>query len=720
MPKQPTLHALLIGINDYNPPVPALEGCVPDAKRLEAYLNKQQKDFDLQLHCLHDEKATKKNIIRIIRNELTRAKEGDSVLITYSGHGMQEFADQDLWPQERDGMLECLVCYNPEGDTDFLLADKELRYLIHEIQAPFLNSTDPPHVVLLMDCCHSGDNTRSIPQGLPGQRTTLQTAKQRSKENFFFWDENRSADFDRLPFMQQESRHLQMAACQDRQIAKEDFLLGAEKSGVFTTSLLELLERQNGNLTYYDLKRQLGALTKYRYDQVPQLYTAGQQDDQFLGFLKRKVDQSQSLTAEAHFNPRKTWVLDRGSLHGINNRMNGITILDEQGEPLTIAQVKAVETDHTLLSIKPADSTRLDRKKPYRCRIPTQFALPFGLFLNNIELSKERFTSLQQELKEQSGLFNVLEKEKGADFTLHLEEETYTLTRAYDPYRPVAEAINASKNRRERGNDIKELKAYLAQMSQFRYLQQLQSEPRERAVFGSRLPISIECAFNGEQGNWTTVKQEKEFFHIPMQRVMHAKYDWRQDVRLVFHNKLSRPVWLGLIFLDVNFSANARILNPPVQAIEPGGKPLELEFSPYLERYFEQYNWPGSQIQFKLIISTLDNINLIPLVFNMEQGLPAPYYLGGDKGRGGLFGGDRNIHQEHGWMTQDLVLELQNPHFNKVCPDLLTLMLEDGRMRPYAEHHYLAQPYRPGQEPLLKEGIVFAEGSCFSAIRNEV
>jgi len=151
-----------VGINTYRDDLilegrvkfPQLRGCVEDSRKMQNYLQ-QDNGFEKDILVLNDQQATKAAIVKSFRQHLSQAKEGDVALFYYSGHGTQELADQDAWKSESDNRLECIACYYDEQQQEeFLLADKELRFLINEL------SQSKAHVVTIFDCCHSGGMTR--------------------------------------------------------------------------------------------------------------------------------------------------------------------------------------------------------------------------------------------------------------------------------------------------------------------------------------------------------------------------------------------------------------------------------------------------------------------------------------------------------------------------------------------------------------------------------
>ena len=66
------LYALLVGIDNYPNPNHNLQGCVNDITAVEEYLNERfdQQKYQLNLHILKDEQATRAAVIHGFRNHL--------------------------------------------------------------------------------------------------------------------------------------------------------------------------------------------------------------------------------------------------------------------------------------------------------------------------------------------------------------------------------------------------------------------------------------------------------------------------------------------------------------------------------------------------------------------------------------------------------------------------------------------------------------------------
>lgn len=310
------LYAFLVGINNYPAPVPRLSGCSNDIDAFENYLRgRTAKDsFNLHLHKLIDEQATRQALIDGFHQHLKQAGKDDVALFYYSGHGSQETAPEEFWAVEPDHMDETLVCYDSRSLDGWDLADKELAYLIHEV------AENGPQVVMILDCCHSGSGTRDV-----ARETSVRWApadrRERSLDTFLFTRGSggllRSAggtvetrSWTDLP----EGRHILMAACRDDETAKEYYADG-KPWGAFSYFLRSTLESANGPLTYRELFKQAQSRVRVNLsDQSPQLEASNTEDLDlaFLGGAILPRPENFTLSFDG-----SDWVLDAGSIYGI-------------------------------------------------------------------------------------------------------------------------------------------------------------------------------------------------------------------------------------------------------------------------------------------------------------------------------------------------------------------------------------------------------------------
>lgn len=137
--------ALCIGINDYPGTGMDLAGCVNDAQDWAAVL--AARGFSVQK--LLDAQATKAAMVDAMGGLIGKAAAGDSLVITYSGHGTYA---PDTSGDEADGLDEALCPYDIKQGK--VLLDDE----IHEL---FSRRAAGVRIVLLSDSCHSGTVTRA-------------------------------------------------------------------------------------------------------------------------------------------------------------------------------------------------------------------------------------------------------------------------------------------------------------------------------------------------------------------------------------------------------------------------------------------------------------------------------------------------------------------------------------------------------------------------------
>jgi len=147
----PSQHALVIGIDQYqHPDIMTLKGAVNDAKLLRDALRqagvKLPKD-----RVLLNEKATRNAFLQAWRNMLKQAEPGDTLILTFAGHGGQE---SDKAPRgEKDNKDENLIFHDFDGTSGGRLTDDELYGLFKK--------ANNYKILVVIDACHSSGMVRS-------------------------------------------------------------------------------------------------------------------------------------------------------------------------------------------------------------------------------------------------------------------------------------------------------------------------------------------------------------------------------------------------------------------------------------------------------------------------------------------------------------------------------------------------------------------------------
>ncbi|MBC7520913.1 MAG: caspase family protein [Sandarakinorhabdus sp.] len=330
------LYALLVGINDYPEGVPKLSGCVSDAGRYRDYLTHRFAPEALALEILTDAQATREAMIGMFRSHLAKAGPDDVVLFQYSGHGAQSTSAPEFLEFQPDGKDTGLVGFDSRLPGKFDLADKELAVLIAEVAAR------NPHIAVIFDCCHSGSGTRSADEinGAVARFTGPATYK---RELGSYIDEYYAAQAKTGGLSIPVGRHILLAGCEQTQTAKE-----RDGAGIFTSTLMEVLEKSGPDINYADLfVRARAAVRKRAADQDPQFETMNS-FNAFGGFLGSAAARI-GRRFRAVYDMNRGWQVNCGAIHGAPTdatRQVGFALYDEDApagaEPLGTATTTTV------------------------------------------------------------------------------------------------------------------------------------------------------------------------------------------------------------------------------------------------------------------------------------------------------------------------------------------------------------------------------------------
>lgn len=226
--------ALVIGINYVGTPS-RLNGCINDAKSIEAYL--KENNFT-NIKLLTDEtsiKPTKANILNEIKNLLQNSNKNDSLFIFYSGHGSYTL---DRNGDEADGYDELIV------PLDFnYIKDDDLKAVINTYGKTDTNLT------VLFDCCNSG---------------TALDLKYQILEKVNYDDITENERNSETP-----CNTVFISGCLDEQVSLET-VVNNKVQGLMTWSFLETV-RNEKNITWRNLVKKMREKLKPQSYQIPQL-----------------------------------------------------------------------------------------------------------------------------------------------------------------------------------------------------------------------------------------------------------------------------------------------------------------------------------------------------------------------------------------------------------------------------------------------------------------
>ena len=261
--------ALLIGVNRYQMAGADLRGCVNDVDDLSAALVEFHGFKRGDISVLTDGAATKKAMQDGIKTLVREAKKGDVALLHYSGHGSNVPDDNGDEPDGRDEIL-CPT----DLDWDDPLRDDWLRTTFDGLRAG-VNFT------VIMDCCHSGTNTRAVlpPDAPVIQRYLPSPWGLRAAESGRSLPRKVTSELRRSPRSTRKTKDIVKAelpevlitGCRDTQTSADAFI-NNRYNGALTFAIVEAIRGSKGRLTYRDLHDSASSVLKAKkFDQVPQL-----------------------------------------------------------------------------------------------------------------------------------------------------------------------------------------------------------------------------------------------------------------------------------------------------------------------------------------------------------------------------------------------------------------------------------------------------------------
>ncbi|MEL6627253.1 MAG: caspase family protein [Bacteroidota bacterium] len=602
----PNLYALLIGIDDYQYISP-LGGCEKDIRKVHSFLESfTEGKMTFHPKTLFNKEATKANIVQTFRSHLTaQAQSGDIALLYYSGHGAQEDA-ADVWStEEPDGKLEGIVCHDTGiGKGVPLLADKELRFLIHEL------SKTGAEILTFFDSCHAGDNTRNMADA--PKRRVAAVLPTRKWEEFIFADRVSEEDVqhqrwaDKVP----EGRHVQIAACEDMEFAYEN-----SEGGIFTNTMLQLLKEKEGKITYYDLQSQVKFKIKGvagGINQTPRVYaTPEHHKDIFKVFLGSAIHQD-SLSGSIVYNANnKQWIYDKGGIHGVHasqqDNSETLVIVPVKGKKSMYAFVKDVKPAYSIVEFE--EGEEIDKGMTYQGHVAGLMSAPLNVFIAGVEDGTKVLHAIFEEQKIELEKHNIflVDKREEADYeaqAVELKDEKDGHIRRYfilslpGDHRPLT-VQKMGFSLQAATEIVRDLQSIVT----WQFIKKLHN-PDEEALTHEDIKLEF-------------LQQEQA---VPIvDRVIKVEYDdkkynetWKFDfpftkVKVKLTNTTEQPLYVACLYMDTDFSTTPRLMRPDVVRLNPGesvfarsGKTITLPW----ELPLRQFNYKEDQFYFKVIVST--------------------------------------------------------------------------------------------------------------------
>jgi pimeloyl-ACP methyl ester carboxylesterase len=334
---QKNLYASFIGIDDYKQS--PLNGCIRDVLNMDSLLRNlalQQgagqltytpayllspNTIDLERIAAYEKAhqlsleyapASFSNVSTKAFAHFKDASPGDICVLYYSGHGSQIDAPPVFWHTKSDRQNETIVCAdsrNPSVPGSRDLVDKELAFLIWDA----LKGKDL-HCLVMMDCCHSGNNMRSLVHNSDTRyRFESSSNLQLPLEQYLGYDDKGSfytvkdgrADI-------KIARYVHMAAAQDTEKAQE-----TSQGGLFTSRLLEVLGAGGAARSYRDLMQGLSITVNNRAAQQHPVAFAAVDEDLDLQFLGTGIIPYQVSYEVRYDFEKEQWKMYGGAIQGI-------------------------------------------------------------------------------------------------------------------------------------------------------------------------------------------------------------------------------------------------------------------------------------------------------------------------------------------------------------------------------------------------------------------
>ncbi len=650
------LYALLIGINEYE--LSPLQQCVNDVSKFEEYLNTLGNVYSsISINTLTDKKATKENIVNSISTFLGKANDDDVAFLYYSGHGtLEESAGR--FSDTHTGSIECLVCYTRNSNTDnFLLADKELRYLFSKFE-------NDPHLVTVFDCCHSGDIVRSFSnQNITDsrQRKLSTIFPPRNYKDFIFFKEinEESIKSIRLASLIPYKNSVNISACLSSESSWED-----HKGGVFTRYLLQLIKAKDSKLHYLDIakwaKISLKNITNKK--QTPTISVQGEgKIDHYCSWLGLYPKQNQIDQGQIFYNNKNGWYYNKGQLFGIHEGIDIIIQIDPNKALTT--KITEVSLEDSLIQDPMEVGFSLDFTKSYPVISETVYTtLHIHIYNLDKDIQAEKLiTSIVD------GIENItLSTAEKASFFVTLFNQTVYLNRPHEIYSPLAIQIDLLDTPEDTVKKI--LSSQLESLVKWNYYSTMINPDGGFSV----IPIKVEIRIDNTQP-WIDVTNAG-FDLDPLENKYTRNGEYYQKYQVKISNVSKEEIFVTALLLSSDIAISSDPLDNITKKLKPGESVLFYEHrsSPYagwsLDTYKEIYNWKYDWLYYKFIVNNREDITTAIPGMNQNPLSPPITHSGNLMGHGAI---SDFLPTKTKWDVYTTTLRLHNPAYNIIGKKLL-------------------------------------------------
>jgi hypothetical protein len=660
----PTLYALLVGINGYQ--VKPLHGCINDVKSVEEYLRKfyaEGNSSGLEIKSLTDEtpeKPTRQNLINAF-DFFSKAKDGDTCLFYYSGHGSYSTAPPEF--RQDSGRVQSFVCIDSRLPGGKDLMDKEMSYLIFKTVA----AKPKVKFIAITDCCHSGtivraleDNSSIVERMISGEDGhTPARAEDYLGFNDSVGDQKAYTEEwidGRRVIKVAQGANIHLAASMDNQTSKELQIDGVQR-GAFTHSMLKTLFAQEGQINYKDLVNRSSVLVKNLVEsQDPGISVNGglssSEADKI--FLSDQLLPNRKF--QVYYDRLYGWCINGGPMHAIT-----------KGD---IVWIEGIGKSMVLNSPMPGVSVIMSKlefganENIYKATVQRQpnQAVSFS-FVNNISADiRQLITDASVNYK--SEFVSIRNDDKNGRYIIRsndVGEVMITLPGSEKPvFKPVV--VNELKSAGEFIERLEIVANWTSLLEFDNVAGELSTDHYEIHVYRSAKPGNYNTAEFTEIDPLTALN---DFYY------RQANDKWYQPaLRLSITNKLqSGELYVNTAYLNFDYSINDDLFTP--LQIGPGNTAW-LEFIPpnkistdvvklKIDQGYQRLGYTSITEYLKLFISTGKAIDITKLKQSgvelaANRGIAAP---GAAIGRG--TGAEEEELSEMAWQTETIGLHIIKP-----------------------------------------------------------
>lgn len=654
------LFGLLIGIDNYA--ISKLNQCVNDINKVENYLNSLQGRFNsVNLKKLTNENATKENIVDAINSFLSQAGDADVALLYYSGHGAQE-ESLGRFIDEQTGLIDCLVAYDGNRKSGFLLADKELRFLFSK----FKNN---PHLVTVFDCCHSGDIVRNFIEVKNDETQTLSRRLNgafpaRKYPEFIFSGEIAEGQLKHVPITQllpyKNSVHI--GACHATESSWED-----AQGGVFTRYLLQLLKAKDGRISYQDItkwaKISLRDMTRKKQTPIISVQGAGAMGH-YSAWLKLYPESELDHRGKLLYNQNKGWHYTKGELDGVKKGME-ITVKKDKNTNYNL-RIDSVNLEDSLVEDPLAMGIELDYKQSYPV-ISSSLYANLHLCLNNFDFDEDSEKLVLKNLEAHKSI-KLVERD-AADFAVNIFNQTVYVSLPQDEFRPLAlqlDLLNDFKDEKPREENFSNsFSKQLSALIKWNHYNSLENPDTGFA----QVPIKVEIRTHESQP-WQDVTNSQLALETQKERTQTGEF--YQHFQAKVTNTGQEDLYVSCLALSSDVAIASDPFDNLTKFLKPG---QHVQFYQHLpnpsagwvfDTYKEVYNWEFDWLNLKFIVNNYED--LTPHIPEMLQnGLPNPKLLSSMMG---MVPASELKIKKNTWAVYTTTLQLKNPTFNIISGDL--------------------------------------------------